>query len=183
MNRPPLARALLALFALAAGGCTDCGTPPSADGGFPESGTEAGTDSGTDAGTDSAVYTLCPVEPPTGMGPVSLSMDLQPLFTGSCTGATCHVLGGPGAGLVLEDGMTWASAVNVPAAQVQKTSMLDRVEPGAPDLSYLVHKLQGTHLQASVLGIGMAMPANGMCLPPADIGRIRAWIEEGALDN
>jgi hypothetical protein len=190
---PSLATGLAFTVALALGpaavGCRDCG-PPATDASdasaAPDAADAAGAaDAGpsSDAAPDSGVMTLCPVGPPPGATP-TLSADVQPVFSGYCALPACHVaVGGNGAGLVLEDGATWASAVNVPAAQVLETSMLDRVEPGAPDLSYLMHKLQGTHLEPPVFGTGMRMPAGGLCLDPADLATIRAWIAAGAADD
>jgi hypothetical protein len=171
---------LVALGAAGVAGCGDCG-PPASDAAPPGDAAEAATDAGaTDSGSDGGPGS-CPVASLPDAGTLSLGVDIQPIFTDHCI--TCHYVGGIGAGLVLEPGMTWGSAVNVPAAQVVETSMLDRVEPGAPDLSYLVHKLQGTYYFPAVGGSGTRMPSGMKCLDPMDIALIRAWIEQGALDN
>jgi hypothetical protein len=52
---------------------------------------------------------------------------------------------------------------------------LQRVEPGDPNNSYLIQKLEGT------AGTGRRMPLNGTPLAQADINVIRQWIAEGAL--
>ena len=53
--------------------------------------------------------------------------------------------------------------------------MILRVAPGAPDDSYLVHKIEGTAAQ------GQQMPPNGAApLSQAEIGAIRQWITDGA---
>jgi hypothetical protein len=52
---------------------------------------------------------------------------------------------------------------------------LQRVEPGDPNNSYLVQKLEGT------AATGGRMPLNGTPLAQADIDVIRQWIAEGAL--
>ena len=65
--------------------------------------------------------------------------------------------------------------VNVPAAEAPK---LVRVVPGKPDDSYLVMKLEGTHIEQG--GNGAQMPFGAPPLPREDIARIRQWIAEGA---
>jgi hypothetical protein len=52
---------------------------------------------------------------------------------------------------------------------------LQRVEPGDPNNSYLIQKLEGT------AATGRRMPLNGSPLPQSDINVIRQWIAEGAL--
>ena len=58
---------------------------------------------------------------------------------------------------------------------------MDRIEPGDPDNSYLVHKIQGT--QASVGGTGERMPLGRPALTQEQIDIIRAWIADGAMNN
>ncbi len=54
---------------------------------------------------------------------------------------------------------------------------LDRVEPGDPDNSYLIHKLEGTQ------AVGDRMPQGGPFLDEETIGDIRQWIADGAPNN
>jgi hypothetical protein len=68
--------------------------------------------------------------------------------------------------------------VSVPSVQAPG---LDRAEPGSAELSYLVHKIQGT--QGTVGGTGERMPRGAAALPDAAIQVIRAWIDQGAQDN
>jgi hypothetical protein len=51
---------------------------------------------------------------------------------------------------------------------------LDRVEPGNPNQSYLVQKIEGT------AAVGVRMPAGGAALDAATIAAIRQWITNGA---
>ena len=53
---------------------------------------------------------------------------------------------------------------------------IQRVNPGNPNISYLIQKLEGN------AGSGGVMPPSGM-LPQADINTIRQWITDGALDD
>lgn len=109
---------------------------------------------------------------------VSLSGDVQPIFTRSCAFVGCH--GDlPSLNLDLRAGNSWGSLVNVQSVQAPA---LDRVEPGDSAKSYIVHKLQGT--QDSVGGTGNRMPNGGQpFLPDAEIDLIRSWIDQGAADN
>lgn len=107
---------------------------------------------------------------------ISLSGDVQPIFSNNCALTFCHG-DFPQFGLDLRPSSAWGSLVDVPSAEAP----LDRVEPGDSALSYLVHKLEGT--QASVGGSGDPMPFGGPPLPPAEIQLIRSWIDQGAADN
>jgi hypothetical protein len=49
------------------------------------------------------------------------------------------------------------------------------VVPGNPDGSLLVHRIEGT--------VPPQMPLNAAPLTALEIGRIRQWILEGALNN
>jgi len=61
-----------------------------------------------------------------------------------------------------------------------ENSGMDRIEPGDPATSYLVHKIEGT--ASSVGGSnGSQMPLSGGPLDQADIDLIRAWVDGGAL--
>lgn len=77
----------------------------------------------------------------------------------------------------LSAGQAYGNTVNVESLE---RAGMDRIEPGAPDDSYLVHKIQGT--QADVGGSGVRMPVGGQ-LTQAEIETIRSWIAAGAADN
>ncbi len=78
----------------------------------------------------------------------------------------------------LAAGQAFSSVVNVPARELPS---MNRVTPNQPDDSYLVHKVQGTHLDVN--GSGSRMPLNRSPLSQSDIDLIRAWIQAGALPN
>lgn len=108
--------------------------------------------------------------------PVSLADIQAQVFGPLCAG--CH--SGPTSG-TLPSGMDLSSAaasfaalVNVPSLQVA----LDRVEPGNPDDSYLIRKLEG---DPSISG--SRMPQGGPFLDQATVDLIRQWITEGANNN
>ena len=112
------------------------------------------------------------------MQDITLSGGVQPIFTARCALSGCHTGTSPQEGMNLSAGMAFANIVNVPANQLMS---MNRVAPGDPDQSYLVHKIQGT--QASVGGSGNQMPLTGCCLSQQDIDTIRAWITAGAQNN
>jgi hypothetical protein len=94
------------------------------------------------------------------------------VFTPVCTG--CHAGAAAPLGLRLDEGASYALLVN--ASSVEAPS-LSRVQPGNPDASYLIQKLQGT------AAVGGRMPLNAPPLPQATIDVIRQWITDGAADS
>ncbi len=65
--------------------------------------------------------------------------------------------------------------VNVPSLQIPA---IDRIEPGDPDNSYLIQKIEGA---AGI--VGSRMPQGGPFLDQATIDMIRQWVSDGALNN
>ncbi|MBD3298812.1 MAG: hypothetical protein GF341_09175 [candidate division Zixibacteria bacterium] len=108
-----------------------------------------------------------------GSEDISFSADVQPILTANCTNSACHDATDPQEGLNLEAGSAYGNLVDVNSSQ---NSSLKRVDPGNPDDSYLVRKLEGT-------APGFRMPRNQPPLSDAQIQLIRDWIEQGALDN
>ena len=91
------------------------------------------------------------------------------VFTPKC--ASCHDGIGaalPGAMDLSSEAASLAALVNV--ASIQDPA-IDRVEPGQPDNSYLVHKIDGT--------AASQMPPSGP-LPQTEVDAIRQWILDGA---
>lgn len=98
------------------------------------------------------------------------------IFTPICS--VCHT----GGGSSLPSSMNLSNAVATFAAIVGVASTeqpaLMRVAAGNPDMSYLVHKVEGA------AGItGARMPLGGAPLDPALIANVRAWITAGAQNN
>ncbi len=93
------------------------------------------------------------------------------VFTPLCTG--CHAGAAAPLGLRLDAGVSYAMLVSAPSVEVPA---LLRVQPGNPDASYLIQKLEGT------AAVGARMPLNGPALPPDTIAVIRQWITDGAAD-
>jgi hypothetical protein len=73
----------------------------------------------------------------------------------------------------------YSELVGVPSNQ----SGLDRIEPGDASLSYLAHKLNGTHNTTAVGGGGSRMPRNQPQLSPALRSLVEDWVNDGAQNN
>ena len=125
---------------------------------------------GNTGASNSVVVTVANAEP------VTLSQIQSEVFTPSCAVAGCHDGGGGTLprSMDLRAGNSHASLVNVPSEQVA----FDRVEPGDPDASYLIDKLEGNQAAGT-----SRMPLGGQALDQLTINMIRQWITEGALDN
>ena len=111
-------------------------------------------------------------------GEVSFSRQIQPILTDRCAFGGCHASTSPAAGQSLAEGLSYMSTVNVPSEELPS---MHRVEPGDPDQSYLVHKIQGTHLDVG--GSGLRMPRGQEPLSDDQIQLIRNWILQGARNN
>ena len=75
----------------------------------------------------------------------------------------------------LRSGHSFASLVGVTSLE---QSTLLRVKAGDPDMSYVIHKLEGT------AGIaGARMPLGGPFLDQATIDQVRSWIAAGAAND
>jgi hypothetical protein len=98
---------------------------------------------------------------------VSFQHDVVPLI-GHCGGEMCH--GGIG------QSWPYASLVNRKADQCSDGRMF--VKPGDPTNSYLLQKLEGTHMC-----MGVRMPKAGAPLAAADMVTIADWVCEGAPNN
>ena len=101
--------------------------------------------------------------------------DLQPIFNRNCVGS-CHDATTRSGGLTLAADVAYSELVGVPSEQVPS---LVRVAPGDPDVSYLLNKLEGTHM--SVGGEGTRMPPE-LVLAQTELDLFRAWIEAGAAE-
>ena len=91
------------------------------------------------------------------------------VFTPNCATSGCHAGGNPAGGLNLEAGNSHAMLVGVPSSG---NAAVNRVEPGQPDNSYLVQRIDGT--------VTPRMPLGGAPLSTEEIDAIRQWILDGA---
>ncbi|WP_372730381.1 hypothetical protein [Novosphingobium sp.] len=113
------------------------------------------------------------VPAPAAATPVSYQADIVPLIESQC--ATCHLTGEEAGGISLVGDVARDFLVGKPS---QEAPVIMRVVPGNPDASYLVMKLEGTHLANG--GSGGQMPFGAPPLPPEQIAKVRQWIAAGA---
>lgn len=115
-----------------------------------------------------------PEVPKAAVQAVSLyQQKIAPLFRSKC--GTCHITGTEAGNIQLTPAQAIAAVVDVASQEAPKYK---RVAPGDPDNSYLVMKLEGTHIDKG--GSGTAMPFGAPPLSPQEIVDIRQWIKEGA---
>jgi hypothetical protein len=119
--------------------------------------------------------TSAPAVVPAPVKPVSFSRDIVPVLRTQC--ATCHMTGKEAGSMALHPGAAYANLVNVKSPVVN----LVRVVPGKPEKSYLIMKLNGTHLDQG--GQGTRMPFGVPPLPKPVVDQITAWIKAGAKNN
>jgi len=105
---------------------------------------------------------------------VSLSANVQPIFSVNCAVSGCHNAATATQGLSLESNDAHANIVDRPSSEMQS---LDRIEPGDPANSFLYLKLNPSPPS------GQRMPFGGPYLSEEQILTIRFWIEQGAQNN
>ena len=115
-------------------------------------------------GSDSPAPSSTPVDP-------TLVSIQAGIFNVSCALSGCHAGAAPQQSLNLSDGSSFNDLFNVASQEVPS---LLRVNPGDPDNSYLIQKLE------NAAGIeGVQMPLGAAPLPQATIDVIRQWITDG----
>ncbi|HWJ05641.1 MAG TPA: hypothetical protein VNS57_07600 [Steroidobacteraceae bacterium] len=124
----------------------------------------AGNGEGLDAGGR-------PVGEGGGGGPLVATFESiqAQVFTPLCTG--CHAGATAPQGLRLDAASSYDLLVGVASNEAPS---VQRVQPGDPDRSYLVQKLEGS------AAVGARMPLGGPYLDQATIDVIRQWITDGA---
>ncbi len=101
------------------------------------------------------------------------------VFGPTCSTSLCHSgLGGvlPGVMDLTTADASFASLVGMGVMSIEQPSLL-RVNPGDPDTSYLIHKIEGT----APVPFNTRMPKGGAPLDAAVIVNIRQWITDGAM--
>lgn len=163
---------LCSLFLVACGGAegplvTDAGSI--ADSGAEDSG--AAVDSGVlEVQMDAGVVDAGPPAP-------TFEADVVEILRFQCQG--CHFVTDLPPQIFLE-GSEVRGTYDRLVAQAAVRAPLDYVHPGDPDLSYLLHKIEGTHRGAGGQGDRMPPPRAARTVPAEQVATIRAWIEAGA---
>lgn len=115
--------------------------------------------------------------PLTPGGPAPLEATLTGIqaniFTPICT--RCHTGAAAPLGLALDLGLARGNLLGVQSVEVPE---LQRVNPGSPEESYVIWKIEG---RSSIVGGRMPLGLNP--LTAEQIAAIRGWIEAGAPDN
>ena len=106
------------------------------------------------------------------LGP-NLSSIQAKILTPIC--AQCHTGAAAPLGLRFDNGASWAELVGVPSIEMPE---MMRVQPGDPETSYLVWKIEG---RAKITG--GQMPLALAALTADEIQAIRGWIANGAEDD
>lgn len=119
------------------------------------------------------VLAVCPL--PAQAAAPTFAADIAPLLRARC--AVCHLTGEEAGNLALHPKAAWKSLVGRKSGESPHLI----VAPGAPDRSYLIMKLEGTHLSNG--GTGDRMPFGAPPLDLPAIAKVRAWIADGAKNN
>lgn len=106
---------------------------------------------------------------------VSFEAEIMPILKRRC--AACHITGEEPGKMALVPGKAYAALVEVDALD----AAMKRVARGDPDASYVIHKIDGSHLEVG--GSGVRMPMHQGPLPDAQIALIRRWISQGASQD
>ena len=107
-----------------------------------------------------------------GLQPTLQSIQTN-IFSPICAQAGCHVGASAQQGLML-DSVDNSFQDLVGIASIESPALL-RVDPGNPDNSYLVHKIEG---RSTI--VFAQMPLNQPALSGPQIAAIRTWIQNGA---
>lgn len=99
------------------------------------------------------------------------------VFSPTCLGIGCHNSVDRSGNMVLEPAFAFDNLVGVtPDNPAARSEGLLRVDPGRPENSFILLKLEGPEPR-----FGSRMPLLGDPLPPEQIQLIRDWITQGAL--
>ena len=105
----------------------------------------------------------------------TLSYIQSTIFTLRCGISGCHVENGSAPMRLDTKSQSFSTLVDEPS--VQKASLM-RVQPGQPENSYIIHKIEG---QPNISN--RRMPPGGPFLSSEESNLISTWILEGAQNN
>ena len=120
---------------------------------------------GTAGGDFEATFTVTTASPGLTFDEIQTNV-----FTPSCATAGCHSGGTPAAGMNLSAGAAFANLVNVASNNPACAAL--RVNPGDPDTSCLIQRIDGT--------VTPRMPFGAPALDQSVIDDIKQWIADGA---
>lgn len=126
---------------------------------------------------------------------VMFKADVLPILLQSCSASTaCHGAEvpppgqpylGPESGSALSMHIAKIRDQNINKPSSKAPTML-LINPGSPETSFWMHKIDGTLTCADVkcdVDCGVAMPKDAAILPQEQRDKVRRWIAQGALDN
>ena len=127
----------------------------------------------------SAALSGCPLTPtPTATVVVSLDVIQRTIFSPRCAIPTCHTAQAMAGSLVLDADSAHDELVAVePFIDTARAAGLLRVDPGHPENSFLLVKLEGPPPDQ-----GSRMPLTGILLNASEIQLVRDWIAAGAVE-
>lgn len=145
----------------------------------PVTGTSLPTSTRTPTPTSTPTPTPTSTATPTAGATVSFARIQDEIFTLRCAVPSCHDSFSQSGSLVLEAGASYDQLVGVePSTPAARNAGFLRVDPGAPDNSFLLTKLE---LPEPTIELGSPMPLIGDRLSEMEIQLIRDWIAQGAL--
>ena len=132
-----------------------------------------------DANSDVVFFATAAENQPAMEGPApeptaSFAEIQDTILTPTCAVSGCHTGANPPDGLNLSAGEAYSNIVDIASVQMPD---LFRIEPGDPDNSYLIRKVEGSGIVAN------RMPLNDDPLTDDQIALLRQWVSDGAEDN
>jgi len=132
-----------------------------------------------DANSDVVFFATAAENQPAMEGPApeptaSFAEIQDTILTPTCAVSGCHTGANPPDGLNLSAGEAYSNIVDIASVQMPD---LFRIEPGDPDNSYLIRKVEGSGIVAN------RMPLNDDPLTEDQIDLLRQWVSDGAEDN
>jgi hypothetical protein len=128
------------------------------------------------AAVNTALQGCAATPTPTATPEPSYQTIASTIFAPRCALPTCHDAASNAGSLILEPGQAYDQLVGVaPSVDTAREAGLLRVDPGHPENSFLLVKLEGPPPDQ-----GSRMPLTGSPLSDAEIALIRDWIAGGA---